>query len=352
MDEGERMNTTPHMAPAQPRVWIGIDVSHATLDVCVLRPDSTMHDKQFANIGSGYKKLVRWVEQLAPHCVHHYCLEATGSYSIAVAEFLANLGYAVSIVNPARMRFFGLAQGHGNKTDQTDARLIARFCHKDTPALWRAASPEMRLLLALIRRVQAVQPRLVQEKNRRAAPHQPAEVIVSLQMTISFLEQEVTRVRGQIRVHVQPHQHLKQDVDLLQSIPGIGEVAAWTILAELPDVSQFDSAQRVAAYAGLAPREYRSGSSVRKQTRLHKHGNSRLRKAVYFPAVSAVVWNPVVKAHDDRLRQAGKAKMVALAAAMRKLLMICYGVLKHQQPFQADWCGCPRRAHSGICGTA
>jgi transposase len=124
---------------------------------------------------------------------------------------------------------------------------------------------------------------------------------------------------------------------LLQSIPGIGELTAWDILAELPDVEQFDSAQAVAAYAGLSPREHRSGSSIHKKTRLSKQGNARIRKAMYFPAVNALTWNPLVKAHYERLVAAGKIRMVALAAAMRKMLMICYGVLKHQQPFQADW---------------
>ena len=104
----------------------------------------------------------------------------------------------------------------------------------------------------------------------------------------------------------------------------------------MPDVTEFDSAQSAAAYAGLAPREQRSGSSVRKATTLSKRGNSRLRKAFYFPAVSAMRWNPLVKAHYKRIREKGKFKMVALAARTRKLLMICYGVLKHQKPFDAS----------------
>ena len=156
-------------------------------------------------------------------------------------------------------------------------------------------------------------------------------------MTVRFLEKEIERLKKQIRQHFKDHDGLKHDAQLLQSIPGIGELTAWDILAELPDVSQFDSAQAVAAYAGLAPREHRSGSSVFKKTRLSKQGNARLRKAMYFPAVNALTWNPIVKAHYERLRAAGKIRMVALAAAMRKMLMLCYGVLKHQKPFQADW---------------
>jgi transposase len=153
---------------------------------------------------------------------------------------------------------------------------------------------------------------------------------------------ERERIRVQIRAHVKGHPELQRNVTLLMSIPGIAEFTAWTILTELPDVQQFDLAQAVAAYASLAPREHRSGRSVYKKTRLGKHGNSRLCTTMYFPAISAVIWNPLVKAQYEHLRQAGKAKMVALAAAMRKLVMICYRVSKYQQPFQATGGSCPR----------
>lgn len=233
-------------------------------------------------------------------------------------------------------------QRQGNKTDKADAQLIAHFCCKEAPARWRAAAVEMRVWAALVRRLDAVQRLVAQEQNRLAAPAQPDEVSGSIQATLAFLTTERERVRAQIRAHIAGYPELQGDVTLLMSIPGIGEITAWTSLTELPAVQRFASAQAVAAYAGLAPREHRSGSSVHTKTRLGKHGNSRLRTAMDVPAVTAVMWNPRVKAHYERLRQAGKAKMVALAAAMRKLLMICYGVLKHHQPFQATGEPCPR----------
>ena len=120
---------------------------------------------------------------------------------------------------------------------------------------------------------------------------------------------------------------------MLRTIPGIGPVAAHALLAELPDPSRFATAQQAAAYAGLAPREYRSGTSVKKRTRLSKAGNARLRKALYLPAMTAIRFNPLVGAFYARLVEAGKAKMAALGACMRKLLMIAYGVLKSRTPF-------------------
>jgi transposase len=335
------MNTLEHLIEPTleqlPTVWIGLDVSKDTLDACLLRPNDKRLSKQFANDASGHAKLLRWVEQLAPQSRAHFCLEATGSYSNGVALYLAEAEQLVSVVNPARIHFFGKGQGQGNKTDKADATLIALFCRKETPELWRAASPEVRWLVALVRRLHSVGELLVQEKNRLQAPGQPAAVVQSLESSIAFLESETKRLQKQIRDHINQNPDLKRDSKLLQSIPGVGELTAWDILAELPDVSQFDSAQSVAAYAGLAPREHQSGKSVRKQTRLSKQGNTRLRRALYFPAVTALTWNPLVKAHYLRLREAGKGKMVALAACMRKMLMIIYGVLKHQKPFDPAW---------------
>lgn len=324
--------------------WVGLDVSKDSLDACLLRHNGKTHFKAFANDSSGHTKLLRWVQHLTADTLPHFCLEATGSYSQAVALFLAEAECAVSVVNPARIHFFAQAQGQGNKTDKADARLIAHFCRQEQPELWRAAAPEVRLLVALVRRLHSLQELLVQEKNRLQAPGQPSAVMASLQATITFLETELKRLQEQIREHLDKHDDLQRDAELLQSIPGVGERTAWDILAELPDLAQFASAQAVAAYAGLAPREHRSGKSVQRKTRLNKRGNSRLRKAMYFPAVAAVVWNPLVKAHYQRLRAAGKCKMVALAAAMRKLLMLCYGVLKHRQPFQPDWQSQPKGA--------
>ena len=112
--------------------------------------------------------------------------------------------------------------------------------------------------MALMRRLHAVQELLVQEKNRRSAPSQPALVIESIENSIAYLEAEIKRLQQQIRDHTNGNPTLQRDSKLLQSIPGIGELTSWDLLAELPDVSQFDSAQSVAAYAGLAPREHRS----------------------------------------------------------------------------------------------
>jgi transposase len=321
-----------------PTVYIGLDISKDTLDACLLGPKGKPQHKRFANTGAGLQKLLRWAGHLAGEggtC--HFGMEATGAYGQGVAEFLAQADQPVSVLNPTRVKYGGIATGQGNKTDRADARTIADYCRLHTPPVWKQALPEVRHLTALVRRVHSVKEMRVQEKNRLQLPGHTEPVRRSIEEIITFLDQQVASLQQQINEHIDSTPSLKADQELLTSIPGIGEVAAQQILAELPDVSQFPSAESAAAFAGLAPSEFRSGKSVHKRTRLSKAGNRRLRLAVYFPAVVAIRHNPLVRALYERLIASGKARMVAVGAAMRKVLMLVFGVLRNRRPFDASW---------------
>jgi transposase len=313
--------------------WIGIDVSKDTLDACLLREQGKPLHQQLKNEPTGFAKLLRWGQHHAPDTPLHFCLESTGAYSTALALYLAEAGQKVSVVNPFRVKHAAIGGGAGNKTDKADAKAIADYCRKEQPAPWRLATSEARTLLALMRRLGSLQEHLTQEEGRLLEPSLIAPVEQSLQQTIAFLQAEILRVREQIEEHVQKHPLLAEDKALLTSIPGIGDLTALWIMAELPDVRQFASAQSAAAYAGLNPRQYQSGTSVKKPTRLSKAGNGRLRRALYMPALSAYRFNPVLKDLFERLRKRGLCKKAALCAVMRKLLMLAYGVLKTRQKF-------------------
>jgi len=314
--------------------WIGIDVSKLNLDVCLLRSEGKPLHKEFKNDHSGFSKLARWVKSLGVSSAH-YCLEATGSYSDALAHFLAEAGEAVSVENPARIKHFGIGIGKIQKTDKADALTIATYCKMTSPSLWRLSAPEVKELVALLRRLQSLQELLNQEENRLKEPGLIKEVKRSLNQTVRFLKTEIQKLRVQIDEHVSKHPGLKADKELLESIPGIGPMAALWILAELPDPKQFSTAQAAAAYAGLAPQERRSGTSIKGKTRLSKAGKRHLRRALFMPAVSAKRYNPLVKDLYERLISRGLSKMAAIGACMRKLLMIAYGVLKSQKKFDA-----------------
>jgi len=252
-------------------------------------------------------------------------------------QALHQAGHHVSLVNPALVRAFGQSHLKRTKTDKADAQLIARFCALHKPALWSPPAPEVRELQALVRRVEALEGMKQMEENRleRAS----CEVVrSSLLDHIAYLQSHIQSTRRQIQQPIQSHPALGEQSRLLCSIPGIGEVTAAVILAEVGEFSHFQSARQVAAFAGLVPRLRESGSSVRGKPRLSKVGSPRLRKCLYFPALTALRWNPLIKALGLRLCAQGKPKMLIVGAAMRKLLHLAYGVLKSGRPFDANFC--------------
>lgn len=324
------------MDTTQKQVYIGIDIAKLSFAACLTRPEGKSHKKDFPNTPDGFAKLLRWVAHLAMDATCHFCMEATGSYYEALAIHLAEANQLVSVVNPHRSYHAAKAAAAGNKTDPAEAYQLAEFCRKENPRIWRRATPEVRTLVALMRRLQALQDHLTQERNRIGDPSvngQP-EVIASLKKSIDFLNSEIAALRKQIRQHINNNPNLKQDRDLLISIPGIGEQTANWILAELPDVKLIRAAKSAAAYTGLAPSEYSSGKSIHRRTRLSKRGSVRLRRALYMPALTAARCNPAIKALYDRLVARGRSRMAAIGAAMRKLIMIAYGVLKSRKEFQ------------------
>jgi len=130
--------------------WIGIDIAKTSFEACLLRNQGKPLHKPFANTPAGYEKLLRWVNSLAPACVPHFCLEATGAYSQGLAVYLAEADQKGSVVNPFRIKHAALAQGAGNKAD---ARLLADYCRQFNPPLWRRSAPEVRVLVALLGRL-------------------------------------------------------------------------------------------------------------------------------------------------------------------------------------------------------
>lgn len=317
--------------------YLGIDVSKSKFEVALI-PSSdepqTLKRKVLANSPEGFDKLHAWLSRRVEGEVHA-CMEATGTYYEDLATFLVNSGIKVSVVNPALIANFAKSSNTRNKTDSVDALVIADYCRSKRSKPWTPPSPEAKELRELVRRLAALERAKQDEENRLSSGVSSAPVASSIKQSIEFLSQQMKELESLIKDHIDSHPTLREDRDLLVTIPGIGKKTAAAILGELPNTANFDNAKQAAAYAGLSPREYRSGSSVRGRTRLCKVGNSRLRRALYFPAVVACIRNPVVKDLYQRLLRAGKSKMCALGAAMRKLLHIAFGVLRRRQPFLA-----------------
>lgn len=264
-------------------------------------------------------------------------MEATGGYEDALATALHAAGRTVGVVNPTRIKYAGIVRGRGNKTDKADARLIAAYTRDHAPPAWSPPPPEVRESQALVRRRDDLRASAAREKGRADGPLLTPAARKSVARVVKLLAKEADAMQAAADALIAAAPALKADRDLLASVPGVGTQTASTVLAELPALDRVASAQSAAAYCGLSPREFRSGTSVRGRTRLSKAGNARLRTALYLPTLTAVRFDPVLKGFFDRLVAAGKPKMQAVGACMRKLVMICYGVLKNRAPFDPAW---------------
>jgi transposase len=311
---------------------LGIDISKDSFQV-ELSVNEKLRHRKFANRKEGFAELCVW---LAKHKTVqiHACLEATGPYSEDLALHLHQQGHTVSIVNPAQIKAFGQSELLRNKDDRPDAGLIRRFCEKQRPAAWTPPPAHLRELQALTRHLENLIETRQQQLNRLEGAKTKG-VIKSLRKLATYLDSEITRTEKQIQDHVDNHPDLKQQCQLLESIPGIGKRTAAKLLAEIEDIAGYKSARQVAAYAGLTPRNYRSGT-IRGKTRLSKTGNARVRKALFLPAMTAKRYNPIVRSFCQRLACHGKNKMQVIGAAMRKLIHIAFGVLKSGKQFDPN----------------
>ncbi len=322
------------MNSSLPDSVLGIDIAKVKVDVQLRRVHSPQKPTHliYDNSEQGHRKLLDW---LAAQQVGqlHVCLEATGTYGDALALCLHQAGYTVSIVNPLRVKKYGESELSRVKTDKTDAGLLARFCLTQHPDPWTPPPVERRQLQDLVRSLQDLQHLRQQQLTRQQSGPHVESVATATTAVLTCLQTQIATLHTQIEQHVLAHENLKGEYELLLSICGIGKATAAVLLGELGDLRRFANVRDLVAYVGLCPHLSRSGTSVHHPSPLSKRGHAPVRKALYFPAMSAVRFNPAIKALYQRLLARGKPKMVALAAAMRKLVHVIYGVLRSGQPF-------------------
>lgn len=310
--------------------FLGIDVAKNKLDVALLRPDGKWRQKVIDNTPAGFHTLANW---LTSHGVAglHACMEATGIYWEDVAEFLAAQGVTVSVINPAQIKAFGASRLVRTKTDRVDAKLIAEFCRERQPEAWRAPPVSEQTLRALVLRLNALQAMQTQENNRLQVAREAVKQ--GIEKHLDWLDKEIQALIKTIRDHINSHPDLKQKRDLLDSIPGLGERTIAVLLAFLGSPERFNNARQAAAFAGLDPRQFESGSSVKAKPRLSKIGHAFLRRAMYMPAMVTLYKTAWGKLFLSRLKAAGKPPMLIIGAMMRKLIHVAFGVLKSGLPF-------------------
>src|SRR4051812_32411009 len=302
---------------------LGIDVSKTTLDTSLLA-GAKPRSRSFANSSEGWRQLIAW---LAKEKVRQACLEATGRYSLGIALALHEAGHIVSLVNPAQIRDFARTKlGRNNRSmPPTSANTLS--CSSPAPGrhLRRPCDG-----CANSRRSGPA--RLTEWTNRSTSGMDRALSLAKA--TIQHLTSQLEAVDQAIAETIDNDRELCAKRTLLVSISGVGETLAGIVLAELPGPEVLGSSAAVAAYAGLNPRQHQSGTSINRPARISKIGNAVLRTALYMPVLSAMRYNPAVAALVDRLKAQGRltGKQIVVAA-MRKLLVICFGVLKSGKEF-------------------
>jgi transposase len=303
---------------------VGVDVAKHHWDVAVAGQRGV---RRFVADASGLADLIAWLEQLGPRLV---CLEATGGYERRLREALHERGISLSVVNPRQVRDFARSAGELAKTDAIDARMIARFAAMFSPEPDEAPTPAQERLRGLRARRQQVVHSLTQEKNRLAtAPD--AEARKSIREAIDFYDRQLRELDQRIAELTSTDPVFRERLALLVSVPGIGAVTAAGLLAELPELGAMNRGQ-AAKLVGLAPINRDSGTLRGK--RLIGGGRAQVRRSLYMATIVATQHNRLIRSHYRQLLARGKAKMTALVACMRKLLLILNAIIKNNSTWK------------------
>jgi transposase len=317
-------------------IYLGIDVSKLKVDVALLNEQGRYKSKVFVNSPAGSEALLQWLEAVAPGATSQVrvCMEATGTYHEQLALHLHDHGLAVSVVNPMRVKRFVELEGTRNKTDSADAKSLARFCRVTQPERWEAPSNSVRALQALVARLATLKEMRISETNRLQVAH--GAVRASLNEVIATLERNIEEVKAQIRQTIDDDPDLRRRCDLLETIPGLGEGTIPQLLAYIGRPERFRSVKALAAFASLCPVIRQSGTSLNKRRGTHASGHRELKHSLFYPAMCAARYNPVVARFSERLKAQNKPAKVVLVACMHKMLAIIFGVLKSGKPFDAS----------------
>ena len=298
-------------------IAVGIDVAKAQLDVAVAPSGATWTVPRSA---AGLRRLRAQLQARPPTRI---VLEATGGYEGAVVTALA--GLPVVVVNPRQTRDFARAHGTLAKTDRLDAQMLARFAAAVRPPLRPQPSKPVQHLRALVReRRQLVELRVATQHRRRQAPRARRP---RWDAHLALLRADLRELARELAAALQAAPQLQARASWLRSIPGIGLIAAATLLAEVPELGAC-SRREVAALVGVAP--FNRDSGTRRGRRSCWGGRAPVRAVLYMAALTATRLNPRLRACDERWIAAGKPPKVALTACMRKLLVLCNALCQHQ----------------------
>jgi transposase len=305
-------------------VWVGIDISKAHVDVAVY---GGAQWRETTDSGG----LARVTSQLVDLRTTLVVMEASGGYEVPVAAVLAAAGVAVAIVNPRQVRHFARATGVLAKTDRLDAAVLAHFGALVQPEPRALPDADQVALLELVQRRRQLVDMLVAEKQRRRTVG--GRVGQQIQEHVSWLERRLDEIDRDLRDMLRASPAWREKDDVLQGVPGVGPALSATLLAELPELGALTRRQ-IAALVGVAPLARDSGTLHGRRTCWA--GRASVRSVLYMATLVATRVNPHIRVVYERLRTAGKPKLVALVACMRKLLITLNAMLAHRTAWRTE----------------
>lgn len=312
--------------------FVGIDVSKARLDCALLDSNAVVKVEGFDNDARGHDRLVQWLRsgKSVPDLI---VVEATGGYESAMVAMLASATMPVAVVNPRQVRDFAKATGVLAKTDAVDARVLAHFGRAIRPQIRAPKSEELSLLGAMLTRRRQLVEMITAEKHRRGIATNRV-IARQIDQHLRWLERQLQGADDDLNGMIVKSSLMQRKLDVLTSVPGVGNITAIALLAQLPELGQLNERQ-LSALVGVCPFSRDSGTMRGK--RAIWGGRARVRAALYMAALVASRHNPILKAFYQRLLAAGKAKKVALVACMHKLLLILNAMIKRDQLWQLNY---------------
>lgn len=316
-------------------IYLGLDVSKDTVDaqLCV---DVRYTHYKITNDAAGWQRLVDVLRALPDQDVHA-CCEYTGIYYLGLARAIHAAGYTMSVVNAYSVKAFAKLMMARTKTDKKDAQLIALYCEVNRPRAWSPPRGDVVVLKALNRRLHQLNKLRTMEINRLKVAEEICAA--SHRVMIENIEAQIDEVRAKLNEMIEACEEQRKRQRRLQTIPGIGPVAAAALQSVLVEVGKFPTAKQFVSYLGLSPVITESGKSVRGKVRMSKMGDAYIRASLYMPARSACLRSRAFSGWAKEKMAAGKPAKVVYAAMMRRLATYAYYVIKNDEDFRLEAAG-------------
>jgi transposase len=300
-------------------LFVGIDVALDKLDLA--RSDAPGKNLTIRNDPAGIEHIVIQMTIAKPRCI---VVEATGGLERPVLEALLDAGLPVALVNPARVRHFAKALGILAKTDKIDAQVLLEFARRAEPRLAEKRRKIQTELESLVNcRRQLVVTRTTHTNQLARTGSKPAAA--AIHRVLKTLKQQIQLLDQQIRWLIESDDDFNNLDQLLRSVPGVGNVASSTLVAELSELGKADRRQ-IGALVGVAP--FNRDSGQLKGTRAIRGGRAAVRSALYMATLTAMRCNSVIRIFAQRLKETGKKNKVIITACMRKLLTILNAMIR------------------------